>query len=194
MWVLRNKTKSCLSYSLFFPETARNFRGHFMPLLFRFLTLAKYFGVGVRRGSRIRYILHSPFTGAAIWFSFVLVYVGLSFFAFSHGQSSIIHHCTVFSMLLVQPAPLQGYVLLQLCKPQYHCWFPTAQYVSLCNLASLELLYSMQKKSISLSKCLCVKHYKFKLGVHGLTRDNPGLSQCKVSKDFPLLAKNMVSE
>lgn len=94
----------------------------------------------------------------------------------------------------VQPAPLQGCILLQLCKPQHYCWFPTGQYVSLCNLASLELLYSMHKKIISLSKCLCVKHYKFKLGVHGLTRDNPGLSQCKVSKDFPLLAKNMVSE
>lgn len=112
----------------------------------------------------------------------------LSFSAFSHGQSSIIHHRTVFCMLPVQAAPLQGFVLLWLCKPQHHCLFPTAQYVSLCNLASLELLYSMQKKIISLLKCLCVKHYKFKLGVHGLTRDNPGLVQCKVSKDFSLLA------
>lgn len=159
-----------------------------------FLTLARCFGMGMRRGSRIRCILHSPFTGAAIWYSFVLVYVRLSFFAFTHGQSSIIHHCTVFSMLPVQPAPLQGYVLLQLCKPQHYCWFPTGQYVCLCNLASLELLCSMQKKIISLWKCLCVKHYKFKLGVHGLTSDNPGLSHCKVSKDFPLLVKNMDSE
>lgn len=145
----------------------------------------------MRRG---RYILHSLFTGAAIWYSFVLVYVRFSFFAFSHGQSSIIHHCAVLSMLPVQPAPLQGYILLHLCKPQHYCWFPTGQYVSLCNLGSLELLYSMHKKIISLFKCLRVKHYKFKLGVHGLTRDNPGLSQCKVSKDFPLLAKNMICE
>ena len=113
----------------------------------------------------------------------------LSCSAFSHGQSPIIHHCTVFSMPTVQSAPLQGFILLWLCKPQHHCLFPTAQHVSLCNLASLELLYSVQKKIISLLKCLCVKHYKFKLGVHGLTRDNPGLAPCKVSKDFPLLAK-----
>lgn len=58
----------------------------------------------------------------------------------------------------------------------------------------IRLLYSRHRKIISLLKCLCVKHYKFKLGVHGLTRDNPGLSQCKISKDFPLLAKHMVSE
>lgn len=165
-----------------------------MPLQLRFLTLARYFEVGMRRGSRIRYILHSPFTGDAIWCSFVLVYVDLSFFPFSHGQPSIIHHRTVFSILPVQPAPLQGYILLQVCTPQHYCLFSTGQHVSLCNLASLDLLYSMHRKIISLLKCLCAKHYKFKLGVHGLTRDNPGLSQCKISKDFPLLAKHMVSE
>lgn len=66
-----------------------------MTLSFRFLTAARYFGVGMRRGSRIRYTLHCPFTGAAIWCSFVLVHVHLSFFALSHGQSSIIHHPSV---------------------------------------------------------------------------------------------------
>lgn len=165
-----------------------------MPLQLRFLTLSRYFGVGMRRGSRIRYILHSPFTCAAIWCSFVLVYVHLSFFPFSHGQPSIIHHCTVFSILPVQPAPLQGYILLQLCTPQHYCWFSTGPACFPVQFSFIRLLYSRHRKIISLLKCLCVKHYKFKLGVHGLTRDNPGLSQCKISKDFPLLAKHMVSE
>lgn len=162
-----------------------------MPTLLSFPTLARYIGVGVRGGgsNRKRHIFHSAFSGAAIWYSFMPVYVDVFHSLLSpmgNHPSSII---ALFSMLPVQAAPLQGFILLWLCKPQHHYLFLTAQYVSLCNLASLELLYNMQKKIISLLKCLCIKHYKFKLGVHGLTRDNHGLAQCKVNKDFSLLAK-----
>lgn len=79
--------------------------------------------------------------------SFILCFLP---WAMIYHPSSIILHCTVFCMLPMQSAPLQGFILLWLCKPQNHCLFPTSQYVSLCNLALLELLYSMQKKIIYL--------------------------------------------
>lgn len=139
--------------------------------------------------TRRRHILPSPFSGVAIRYSFVPVYVRAFHSLLSPMGSRSSSITALFGMLPVESASLQGFVLLWLCKPQHHWLFPTAQYVSLCNLASLELQYNMRKKIISLLKCLCIKHYKFKLGVHGLTRDNPGLAQCKVSKDFPLLAK-----
>lgn len=47
-----------------------------MPPLLRFLTLASYVGVGVReRSNRTGHMLHPPFSGAAIWYVPVPVYV-----------------------------------------------------------------------------------------------------------------------
>lgn len=110
----------------------------------------------------------------------------LSYSAFPQGQSSITALCLAccwYRLHLSRDSFCFGYA-----KPNIIAYFLQPN-VSLCNSVSIELLYSMQKKIISLLKCLCIKHYKFKLGAHGLASDNPGLAQCKVNTDFPLLAK-----